>query len=612
MSTSLSQTLRRNDYLLLASFCLGLFCFALGFDRSFSTHETIHCVNVREMIADGDWIVPHFGGRPWLERPPLPFWITIPIVQLLGDVHAAYRLAPLLAAIPCVLLVGWMASVWFGRAIGLLTGLSLATIREFTHYGTAPECDIFLCCVITAALALFVALEFRHRPAASEGGFVGGRPWLLLAFFAVLGLTNLVKGLFFGTVLTLVPIAAYLLLGSRPWSLIRRYVWLPGWLMFAATASAWALAAYQFYPDITDLWKSDYAGRLNDNYMREPSWYYLAQLPWVLFPWTFAVLIGVASSWRRIVREGRTPERFLFAWAIGAVAVLSVPQGKHHHYLLHALAPWAAFAAIGTVRVWQWLRETPPTRLLWACFALLAVCGEVGFVLAARKSAVPGWMLPVTLAAWPVVLLCLAWIVKQHEPIRAAIGLFALLLIGHWIGHSLPTLVLDRYSEDRIFVSRVEELVPTDRSLFVMEDYGPLDPSWMVFYLRGRGRLLHNASFLRAESATAREVYVIGRREYGSRLDPYGAKEVVLESRRSRDSGHEGQRFCLYRVSLHEGLERVPGSIYISPMQATGRALGPELTPPTPPGPDAVSRNLERTPANGQPLTTLPRQTPAP
>ena len=141
MST-LPQTLRRGDYLLLAGFCLLLFGFALGFGRTFSTHETIHCVNVREMIADGNWVIPHFGGRPWLERPPLPFWITVPIVRVLGDIPAAYRLAPMLAAIPCVLLVGWMASVWFGRAVGLLTGLALATVREFFRTHKYPEEDL--------------------------------------------------------------------------------------------------------------------------------------------------------------------------------------------------------------------------------------------------------------------------------------------------------------------------------------------------------------------------------------------------------------------------------------------------------------------------------------
>jgi 4-amino-4-deoxy-L-arabinose transferase-like glycosyltransferase len=576
MST-LPQTLRRGDYLFLAGFCLLLFGFALGFNRTFSTHETIHCVNVREMIADGDWVIPHFGGRPWLERPPLPFWITVPLVRVLGDIPVAYRLAPMLAAIPCVLLVGWMASVWFGRAVGLLTGLSLATVREFAHYATAPECDVFLCGVITTALALFVALEFRHRPADGEGGFLGKRPWLLLAFFAVLGLTNLVKGLFFGTVLTLVPIAGYLLLGSRPWSMVRRYVWLPGWLMFAATGSAWAMAAYFFYPDIADLWKSDYAGRLNQGYMREPAWYYLANLPWVLFPWTFAALLGVGVSWRRIALEGRTPERFLFAWAVGAVAVLSVAQGKHHHYLLHSLAPWAAFAALGTVHAWRWLRETSPTRLVWGCLSLLAVCGEAGLAFVSTKQLAPTWMLVAGMAAWPAVLLCFAWIAVQREPWRAGVALFALLFVGLCFGHAFPTLNADRYAGDREFVARVREMVPAEKSVIVMEDYGPLDPSWMVFYLEGRGRLLHNATFLRAEPVIEGEVYVIGRRELGPALDAYGTKEVVLESSRSRDFAREGQRFCLYRVRLRADLERHLGPVYISPMQATGRAPGPDV-----------------------------------
>ena len=301
--------------------------------------------------------------------------------------------------------------------------------------------------------------------------------------------------------------------------------------------------------------------------------------PLVLFPWTFAVLIGVGTSWQRILREGRTPERFLFVWAVASIAVLSVPQGKHHHYLLHALAPWAAFAALGTVRAWERFRELSPTRLVWAYLAFLAVVGEVGFVVAFRKFAAPDWMLPVAMAAWPVVLLCFAWIAMQQNSMRAAVGLFALLLVGHWVGHAFPTLRDDRYADDRAFVARVAEEVPAERSLFVMEDYGPLDPSWMVFYLEGRGRLLHNASFLRVGSATEREVYVIGRRECGPMLAPYGTREVVLESRRSRDFKHEGQRFCLYRLRLHEGLERHPGPVYISPMQATGRALGPVLTP---------------------------------
>ena len=51
------------------------------------------------------------------------------------------------------------------------------------------------------------------------------------------------------------------LLGRDRWSLVRRYVWLPGWLLWLAVGSAWALAVCRRYPDVVDLWFSDYAGR---------------------------------------------------------------------------------------------------------------------------------------------------------------------------------------------------------------------------------------------------------------------------------------------------------------------------------------------------------------
>src|SRR5262249_61538522 len=81
-------SLRFRDLALLAACCAVLSAFPLLFDRTLSTHETVHCQNVREMRADGDWVIPHYGGRPWLERPPLPFWLTLPLPHLLRP-HAA-------------------------------------------------------------------------------------------------------------------------------------------------------------------------------------------------------------------------------------------------------------------------------------------------------------------------------------------------------------------------------------------------------------------------------------------------------------------------------------------------------------------------------------------
>src|SRR5437016_4709213 len=99
------ERLRGGDYALLVAFSLVLCSVPLFSERTLTTHETVHCQNAREMRADGDWIIPHYGARPWLERPPLPFWITMGLVELLGDRPISYRLAALLFGIPCVLLV---------------------------------------------------------------------------------------------------------------------------------------------------------------------------------------------------------------------------------------------------------------------------------------------------------------------------------------------------------------------------------------------------------------------------------------------------------------------------------------------------------------------------
>jgi 4-amino-4-deoxy-L-arabinose transferase-like glycosyltransferase len=584
----MSTPLRPRDFLLLAAYSLLLSAVPLCCERTFTVHETVGCVNIREMRADGDWVIPHYGGRPWLERPPLPFWLTQPFVSALGDVPAAYRLPPALVALGCVLLAGWMASVWFGRGVGLLAGLILATIREFVQYSTGPESDMFLSGVVTVAIALFVHLEFRRRPAAGEGGFLlGKRPPGLLAFFVALGLANLVKGLFFGDLMILLPVAAYLLPGRGMWALVRRYVWLPGWLAFAAAGSAWAATAYFRYPDIVDLWKSDYAGRLNAGYMREPAWYYLAHLPWVLFPWTIAAFVGLGCTWRRALTEGRKPVRFLWCWAVVPVVAFSVPQGKHHHYLLHLLAPWAVLAALGTLRLWQWLPSLAWLRRPWPILAAVALPGEVALLAAPLPPAVPAWLLPAALVVWPCVVLACWWIFSRPDWRLGMAGLFTLLVPAYGAAHLLMPLLEGRYAGDRAFVERVRAAVSAGARLLVLDACGPLDASWMLYYLPGRAELLHNATFLRDERH-GEELYLITRRFHAPLLGEYGSIALQFESARSRDEWQAlgaQTRYGLYRLRLHAGLARAEGPVYISPMQATGRAPGPEMT-----GPAGVAR----------------------
>ena len=157
--------LRRTDYAVLGVVCLVLFGYTLVAGRMLTGHESVVPQNAREMFADHDWIIPKVGGLPWLERPPLPDWILVGIGEVFGRLDRDWivRIGPVLMGTGVVLLAAWMASVWYGRAVGLLSGLILATMWEFFCFASDPEADMFLCAIVTGAVAVFVYLEFCWR-----------------------------------------------------------------------------------------------------------------------------------------------------------------------------------------------------------------------------------------------------------------------------------------------------------------------------------------------------------------------------------------------------------------------------------------------------------------
>ena len=65
--------------------------------------------------------------EPWLESPPLPQWVTVLVAIPFGrcDTVGIVRIGPMLVATGVVLMTAWMASLWFGRSLGLLAGLVL-------------------------------------------------------------------------------------------------------------------------------------------------------------------------------------------------------------------------------------------------------------------------------------------------------------------------------------------------------------------------------------------------------------------------------------------------------------------------------------------------------
>jgi 4-amino-4-deoxy-L-arabinose transferase-like glycosyltransferase len=532
--------LRRGDYLLLAGVCVLLFGYTLIDRRVLTMHEAVLPENSREMMLDHDWLVPKYGGRPWLERPPLPQWITVAVATVAGscDREWVVRLPPALIALGVVLLVAAMASWWYGRGVGMLAGLILATTCEFYLYASDTEPDMFLCAVVTGTVALFAYLEFRRRRAGESIHFLGGRPWAVLGFFLLLGATNLAKGLIFGTIMAGVPIAGFLL-WNRNLRAVGRYVWLWGWLAAAAVALPWPLLILRQYPEALQLWASDYLGRLNRGFVAEPAWYYAEMLPQVLLPWTAFALVGLGLTARRAFTVNGSPERFLWCWAVLTPLVFSIPQGKHHHYLLQCLAPWAVLSALGTAQVWRWCVQSAPELFR------RRVC---------------------------------RWLADART---ATAVLFTLVVAGYCVYWSDKTHFYDRYSDDQAFLERTRRLVPHDLPILVNHDDNTLEGFRALFYLGSNARLLHNFTYLLSDQIREQSVYVLARGKHAAVLARYGLVRVVLQSRHTRGETSQGDpqgaRWTLFSLRFRDDLRRRPESATIDAMQATGRKQGPYL-----------------------------------
>ena len=194
----------------------------LGSSSRLTYHEAFVAQGAREILDSANWAYPTIGGLPWLEKPPLPWWLVAALGHCTGEVDETIaRLPSSLAAIGLVLGVAVLAARHYGPGIGLLAGSIQATTAWTVTRGRLAEADILLACLVTWTIVAFDRLIVH-------GAVQGTRPrvdvsaerWRLWrwVFFTLLGIIGLVKGIGFGAVLIL-SVVATLLLCRRDWSL---------------------------------------------------------------------------------------------------------------------------------------------------------------------------------------------------------------------------------------------------------------------------------------------------------------------------------------------------------------------------------------------------------
>lgn len=305
-------------------------------------NEGLYASIARNMAVSGDFIIPSANGVPYLEKPPMLYWLVALSIRLFGASEAAVRLVPATALFGTILLSRQLAlRVYRSPEVANLTALIFASSVVVITMGRMVMFDMLMTVFLTAALASFHVWYQRV-----EAGGAGARRFMVL-FHALMALAVLTKG-FVALVLAGGAILAFLALSRAPLS---RYLGLFDPLavaVFLAIAAPWHVAAslqqagFAWFYFINEHVLRFLNMREPHDYYGGPAWYYLPRLLIYLFPWSFFLWLLLPTRKPAAAREtgeARDFERLMWCWAGVALLFFSLSSAKANYYMLAGLPP---------------------------------------------------------------------------------------------------------------------------------------------------------------------------------------------------------------------------------------------------------------------------------
>ncbi len=434
----------------------------------------------REMVVSGNWVTPRLNGLKYFEKPPFQYWATAAAFSTFGVREWTARLAPALAGILAVLIVGLTAARLDGRTTGAYAAVVLAGSVWPFALSQLLTLDSVLSAWLAATLCAFLLAQRDHLSPRAQ------RTWMLVAFAAAAGAT-LTKGL----VALVIPggtLVLYTLLtrDTGPW---KRLHLIQGLALYLLITAPWFLRVSQDNPEFAQFFFiHEHVERfLTTEHRREGTWYYFVPLlaagllPWLLiFAWT------LQRSWRNANAGANNFSwpRFCLTWALFVFVFFSASGSKLPSYIL------PLFPALALV-IGAQLKAMSSRTIAWlvAPLVALSVLAFIGIVVAANVlglsltdeytpvevfRAFAPWVISAAglMAASGIAAL---WLLRRGSPAAKTVGI-VMLALGSMAGMQIGIIGYDAFRATRSAYDLVQTAVATDG--------GPRDLAVPVYQVR--------------------------------------------------------------------------------------------------------------------------------
>lgn len=133
-------------------------------------------VTAREMVHDGNWLVPTMNGDLRLEKPPLPTWLTA-VAEMISPDNLALQRA--MAGFAAILLVAFFyltaVQVMRNKRYAFISTILLCTCYNIILMGRTASWDIYCHAFM---MGRFISLSGHLRPKPVLGKTLLGQAYL--------------------------------------------------------------------------------------------------------------------------------------------------------------------------------------------------------------------------------------------------------------------------------------------------------------------------------------------------------------------------------------------------------------------------------------------------
>jgi 4-amino-4-deoxy-L-arabinose transferase-like glycosyltransferase len=520
------MTSRRNIFLIVLFFAAAVYLGCILSPPSLMDDvDAVQAQIARNMVQSGDWVTARLDGVPYLEKPPLLYWMIAVSYRVFGVHDWSARIPVALSAIALCWITAAFGLWAFGKRAGFYAGLCMSTCIGLFLFTRILLPDAML--TFSIALALWALLrtldeEERHPKA-----------WAAL-MAASLAIGVLLKSLI-GIVFPIGAAILYLLItrqlfAARTW---KRLSPIRGLLIILLIAAPWhILGTIRNPPYFSFTMKSlpgEYHGFwwfffineqllrfLNLRYPRDydtvpRSLFWLFNLIW-LFPWSVYLPAAFKLNYQPVDRAGRT--RLMALCWIGFVMVFFTFSTTQEYYSMPIYPAMALL--IGSAITLEDRVVRAGTRAVTVFCAIAAILilstlvavrhlptpGDISQALSSNPSAYKlslGHMEDLTLSSFaylrlPLAVAAAAFVIGGISTLRAGrktayLGI-AIMMLVFFHAARLAMVTFDPYLSSRPLINALER---SPRGELIIDHHYYWFSS--VFFYTDRTALLLNGRF---------------------------------------------------------------------------------------------------------------------